>query len=504
MVQDLLQPGTLVEGKQATYEVLSTVGRGGMGLVYRARRQSDQLVVALKEMRPAEAKTGEDLKEARMLFEQEAELLLSLKHPNIVGAHEIFEWQGRAFFVMEFVNGVGIEKRLRDANAPAFEQDGLVWGVQMARVLHYLHTRQPPIIYRDLKPENVILTPEGPIKFIDFGVARTYKARKAKDTVAIGTYGYAPPEQYGKGQTDARSDVYTLGATMYHILTNLGPIPLRTPEVGQIQEHNPSVKPETERVIIKAMQQDRAKRYTSAAELEAALAACLTVPVPVAAVPVEAPISLDATQRTSTPPVPAKARRQAPVPRPAAPVQPPPRRPVVAPPVQQPVPITRPAPQSNGPTAFCANCGRGNKSTARFCAACGAEMPPVVVAPSRPVVTPPRTVVAPPTSRPARFVITTSRGTWQYPLAVLPCRIGRRDPSQSHFPELDLADYDRGHASRRHAVVERRGTQYVLTDVGSVNGTLLNGVRLPAHRPQPLQQGDTVRVGDVELRFEWA
>ena len=102
----------------------------------------------------------------------------------------------------------------------------------MARVLAYLHTRQPPIIYRDLKPENVILTPEGIIKFIDFGVARTYKARKAKDTVAIGTYGYAPPEQYGKGQTDARSDIYTLGATLYHLLTNLGPVPLRTPGAG--------------------------------------------------------------------------------------------------------------------------------------------------------------------------------------------------------------------------------------------------------------------------------
>jgi serine/threonine-protein kinase len=85
----------------------------------------------------------------------------------------------------------------------------------------------------------------------------------------------------------------------------------------------------------------------------------------------------------------------------------------------------------------------------------------------------------------------------------LPCRIGRRDPSQNHYPELDLADYDRGHASRRHAVIERRGDQYVVTDVGSVNGTVLNGVTLPAHRPQPLRAGDRIRIGDVELRFEW-
>ena len=110
----------------------------------------------------------------------------------------------------------------------------------------------------------------------------------------------------------------------------------------------------------------------------------------------------------------------------------------------------------------------------------------------------------PQTLPPARFVVTTPRGAWEFPLATLPCRIGRRDPSQSHFPELDLADYDRGHASRRHAVVERRGVQYVLTDVGSVNGTLLNGVRVPSHRPQTLKAGDNVRIGDVEMRFEWA
>src|ERR671923_52691 len=93
--------------------------------------------------------------------------------------------------------------------------------IYVARVLHSLHTRQPPIIYRDLKPSNIMLTPEGVLKLIDFGVARTYKARKSKDTVAMGSAGYAPPEQYGKGQTDARSDVYALGATLLHLLTNM-------------------------------------------------------------------------------------------------------------------------------------------------------------------------------------------------------------------------------------------------------------------------------------------
>jgi serine/threonine-protein kinase len=505
IVLDQLPQSTIVEGTQGRYEVLGSVGRGGMGIVYRARRHPDGLLVALKEMRPPENTPPEEIAERRLLFAQEAELLLGLDHPNIVKGYEVFEWRGQPYFIMEFVNGVGLEKRLRETNAPAFEQDALTWGVHMARVLAYLHTRQPPIIYRDLKPENVILTPDGTIKFIDFGVARTYKARKAKDTVAIGTYGYAPPEQYGKGQTDARSDIYTLGATLYHLLTNLGPVPLRTPEPGSIMQHNPSVKPQTEQVIIRAMQQDRDKRFANAAEMEAALNACLAVPIPPLQVAPEVPVAMDATQRTVTPVVPPKARRPVqPASRPAqqpavqrgAPVQPPPSRPAAA----------APAIGTTSPAIFCPHCGRANKPTARFCAACGTVLPPtpqVAPATSRPQVTAPPRQAARPLQQ-ARFRISTPRGTWEFPLTNLPCRIGRRDPSQSHFPELDLADYDRGHASRRHAVIERRGSQYVLTDVGSVNGTLLNGVRLPAHRPQPLKVGDRIRIGDVEMHFEWA
>ena len=496
-MQDLLPQGTVVEGRQAQYEVLSTVGRGGMGVVYRARRSTDQQVIALKEMKPADLSRPEDIPEMRMLFQQEAELLLGLSHPNITCGYEIFEWHNRPFFVMEFVNGVTLEKRLRDANAPAFEQDALVWGVQMARVLHYLHTRNPPIIYRDLKPGNVILTPEGPLKFIDFGVARTYKERKAKDTVAIGTYGYAPPEQYGKKQTDARSDIYTLGATLYHLMTNLGPIPLRTPAPGSIREHNPSVKRQTEEIIIRAMQQAPEKRFATAAEMEAAMMAHLTVPIP-GSPPPDPPPAPDATQRTVTPVVPPRARR------PVVDTQP-----VMAPATGVTiVPGTAPTTTPIANPSFCPNCGRGNKPSARFCSACGAPLPPPSpVQPQAPAPRPapqPQRRAAPQILPPARFVVSTPRGTWEFPLTTLPCRIGRRDPSQSHYPELDLADYDRGHASRRHAVIERHGNQYVLTDVGSVNGTILNGTRVPPHRGHPLQAGDSVRIGDVTMRFEWA
>src|SRR5262245_19885050 len=123
-----------------------------------------------------------------------------------------------------------------------------------------------------------MLTPDGVLKLIDFGVARTYKARKSKDTIAMGSAGYAPPEQYGKGQTDARSDIYALGATLLHLLTNLPPVPLQPPAPGSIHRMNPSVDSQTEQVIIKAMALDREQRFASAAELEQALLRCLDGP----------------------------------------------------------------------------------------------------------------------------------------------------------------------------------------------------------------------------------
>src|SRR6266542_1443320 len=217
------------------------IGRGGMGAVYRAQRLADGTIWALKEMRPQQDAPPGETEENRRLFEQEAELLESLRHPNLPVIADRFDYQGRPALVMEFVPGQTLEDRIRETNAPLLEQQVVGYGIQVARVLHYLHTRTPPIIYRDLKPSNIMLTPDGVLKLIDFGVARTYKVRKSKDTVAMGSAGYAPPEQYGKGQTDARSDVYALGATLLHLLTNMPPIPLQTPTPGSIRKLNPSV-----------------------------------------------------------------------------------------------------------------------------------------------------------------------------------------------------------------------------------------------------------------------
>lgn len=458
---DLLPPNTIIRGAADSYVVLNLIGRGGMGAVYRVRRLSDNTVWALKEMRPQGDLSAEEQAENRKLFLQEAELLRSLSFPNLPVVADLFEYEGRPTLVMEFVPGQTLEARLHEANAPLLEQQVVAYGIQLCRVLQYLHTRQPPIVYRDLKPSNIMLTPEGVLKLIDFGVARTHKPGKTKDTVAMGSAGYAPPEQYGKGQTDARSDVYALGATLLHLLTNLPPVPLQTPQPGSISRLNPSVDARTEQVIIRAMDLNRERRFASMAEMEQALHACLDRPY------------VDPTVAAPRPPVrPAPA----PAPAPAPVVQ---TAPAPAP-VAQPAPVPAPAPPAMRP---CPRCGRLNKKEARFCASCGAPVAGLPVAWLR---------------------IRSPYRTWEQRIDKLPLRIGRRDPRQRHYPELDLAEHDRGIASRHHATIQRTGDAYTITDLGSTNGTMLNGKLIPPRVPHPLRQGDRIKIGEVEIEFRWS
>lgn len=448
---DRLADNLTIRGTDDAYTILNLIGRGGMGAVYRVRRASDGSIWALKEMRPAGEVTAEELAEARQLFLQEAELLRSLSFPNLPVVIDLFEYEGRPTMIMEFVPGKTLEAMIREANAPMLEQQVIGYGIQLCRVLHYLHTRQPPIIYRDLKPPNVILTPDGVLKLIDFGVARKHKIGKSKDTIAMGSAGYAPPEQYGKGQTDARSDIYALGATMLHLLTAMPPIPLQPPRRGEIIRMNRSVAPETEAIIIRAMSLEREQRFASCAELEQALHQRLKAPY------------VDPTVRVA----------------PAPPVKPP----VAAPPPVAPAPAAG---------VVCEKCGRVNKPQARFCSGCGTALqrggPVAAAAPLLP---------------PARLIVRSPYRHWEMVLDHSPVRIGRRDPRRAHFPELDLAEHDRGIASRLHAIIERRGDHYTLTDQQSTNGTRINGVLIPPNVPQRLKSGDLIQIGEVEMEFRW-
>lgn len=452
MAEALLNPNETLRGSQDQYVILNLIGRGGMGAVYRVRRISDNTIWALKEMRPPATISVEEYEDNRRLFEQEARLLRSLSHPNIPVVTDFLKHDGRSVMVMEYIDGKTLEDLLQDSTMPLEEHQIITYGIQLCRVLHYLHTRQPPIIYRDLKPPNVMLASSGVLKLIDFGVARTRKKNQAKDTIAMGSAGYAPPEQYGKEQTDARSDIYALGATLYHLATGMPPVPLQQVQVGSIRKHMPLMKAKTERVIIKAMWLKREGRYASGLEMEQALMSCLDRPY------------IDPTSHDSTPPVASHAD------------------------IAVPAPSSQPlVPQASYPDepdgTRCTHCSRVNKAGAKFCAGCGMPLGVPSV---------------------ARLFVRSAHGSWEVKVDRLPFRIGRRDPRKHHYPELDLAEHDRGVASRNHATINLDNDMYTLTDLGSTNGTLINDVRIPPNAPQPLRSGDRIRVGEVDMEFNWS
>ncbi len=206
------------------YIVLAQVGRGGFGAVYKAAdTQFGNRLVAIKEMSQSNM-NAQELLEATLSFKREALMLAGLTHPNLPRIYEQFTDNGRSYLVMDFIDGKTLEHHLADlghARLPITKT--LTIGIQLCDVLSYLHSRQPPIIFRDLKPANVMLTLTGHIYLIDFGIARHFKPGQSKDTSALGSTGYAAPEQYGKSQTTVRADIYSLGATLHQLVTGHDP-----------------------------------------------------------------------------------------------------------------------------------------------------------------------------------------------------------------------------------------------------------------------------------------
>ncbi|MGD8905118.1 MAG: serine/threonine-protein kinase, partial [Anaerolineae bacterium] len=262
----MTQPLAIGTVLNSQYRIVRLVGGGGMAWVYQVEElpAGSGILWALKELRPQTEDKAEQAA-ARRLFEQEAKLLRGLDHVNIPKIADYFEENGRACLVMEFVWGESLEKRLEATNAPLLETDVLKWAIQLCDALEYLHNLQPPIIFRDMKPSNVMVTNTGLVKLIDFGIARTYKAGKKRDTVAMGSENYAAPEQWGKGQTDARSDVYALGATIYHLLGNMAPTPAFLPsEPLPLGNYNGALSRQIIDLVERAMDRDREDRFQSA------------------------------------------------------------------------------------------------------------------------------------------------------------------------------------------------------------------------------------------------
>lgn len=288
------------------YIILSKIAQGGMGAVYKALDQKTGQVCAIKEMSDAALKP-EERQGALDDFRREAAILSRLRHPSLPGIIESYFYEnGQHYMAMEFVEGRTLEKELQASPGPLPEAQVLDLAGQLMDVLEYLHSQKPPIIYRDLKPANVMVsrdpaTGKPRIKLIDFGIARFHKPGQRRDTEAFGTQGYAPPEQYGKSQTDARSDIYALGVLLHQLLTKYDPTttPFMLPPVRQL---NPNVSPQVEAAIAKALQIDPTKRPQSIAEFRNLLFNRSARPATVVS-PAPQPARIGTSTRRPSPPV---------------------------------------------------------------------------------------------------------------------------------------------------------------------------------------------------------
>jgi len=253
------------------YRVLMQVGRGGFGAVYKA---ADLLfgsrLVAIKEMSQQNL-TSHELAEATETFKHEAVLLASLTHPNLPRIYEQFAEDGRWYLVMDFIEGETLEEYILKVVGGRLAVDKVLSiAIQVCTVLEYLHNRQPPIIFRDLKPANIMLTPLGHIYLIDFGIARHFTPGKSRDTSALGSTGYAAPEQYGKAQTTPRADIYALGATIHELLSGLNPADSPFTFAALRLPHHPG-NGELEQLIARLVELDVSKRPAHVAQVRQVL-----------------------------------------------------------------------------------------------------------------------------------------------------------------------------------------------------------------------------------------
>lgn len=252
----MLETGQLIGG---SYKILREIGRGGMSVVYLAVNEKANKLWAVKEL---VRKEFQELEADR----KEIALMKRLQNPHLPSIVDVIERGKTLLIVMDYVEGQTLETLIREQGAQPVEQV-LDWGRQLCQVLAYLHSRTPPVIYRDMKPSNVMLRPDGTIVLIDLGAAREYKPENQMDTIALGTCGYAAPEQYEEGeQSDARTDIYCLGVMLFQILTGEGPHKLQP-----VRNLRPEVPGGLEAIVNRCVQAEKEERYQSAEALTYAL-----------------------------------------------------------------------------------------------------------------------------------------------------------------------------------------------------------------------------------------
>ncbi|HVF29757.1 MAG TPA: protein kinase [Pyrinomonadaceae bacterium] len=452
-----LSEGTVLNNR---YEIVRKIGGGGMGAVYLASDNNlGGVLRAVKEMVQSHIEEEQQAKAVND-FKRESMILSTLDHPSIPTIYDYFydADEGRFYLVMKYISGGDLSSRLRSAaEGKIDEKTATQWAIQITDVLDYLHSQPSTIVYRDLKPSNIMIDGNsGRVMLIDFGIARSISQKEEKGVTAVGTMGYAPPELFS-GNVEPRSDVYSLGSTIFHLLTGADPQsnPLlifdfqKNPRPRQI---NSQLSDQIERIIMRAVEYNADSRFVSAAEMKAVLEEHLAnlrsgnVTYGVTAVP--ASISLE------------------------------------------------------NQSVFCGFCGQRIVATDLFCAFCGAKQPIAQQGVHSEIYA--RSAV--PT---AKLIIegTSELATPTFSLQKDENLVGRRDPMSNIFPEVDLSKYDpQTKISRRHARIWREGGNFLVEDLGSSNGTVVASVavdsfRLVPHRPHILSSGDKLKVGDTTLHF---
>ncbi len=455
----LLQEGTVLANR---YEIVKKIGGGGMGAVYLAKdRNLGGALRAVKEM--IQSYVDEEKQEKAVNdFRREALLLSSLEHPSIPTIYDYFhdEREGRFYLVMKYISGSDLAAKLRSSPEGRIQEKIVVqWAIQIADVLDYLHNHQPPVIYRDLKPSNIMIDSNtGKVMLIDFGIARWVR-REEKGVTAVGTMGYAPPELFS-GHAEPRSDIYSLGATMFHLLTGADPQnnPLlifdfsKNPRPRQI---NPTLSDQIEQIIMRAVEYKPECRFSSAREMHDALVQHLQ----------NLELGKVSFGRKS---ISAKIDQE---------------------------------------HIFCGFCGKKILAADVYCPFCGARQAPITSA-KTPLEKELQQTISIHKEKARLYVINTEEASVPFfDIEKDSVLVGRRDPLSHIYPDIDLTKYDpQTKISRRHARIWREGDKFMIEDLGSSNGTVLikktnEVMRLLPKQPKFLSSGDKIKLGDTILRF---
>lgn len=486
-----IQPGHIFFNR---YEVIKRVGGGGMGNVYQARdmRLSNRSC-AIKEMIDLYSDPEEHERTVKE-FEREASLLATLRHPSIPMIYDYFMVDDRYYLVMEHIEGLDANKYIKLLGEKLPEKKAIRIGMIVCDVLHYLHTHRPPVIYRDLKPSNIMIGPGDRVVLVDFGIARFLTANLT-DITTIGTMGFVPPEVYEESIEPA-SDIYSLGATLFYFLTGVSPqtkpiLIFDFTKNPMPREYNPEISVEMEQIICKCVSYNARNRYQAAYQLKKELEAILRKYYP-GDDKAEKDL-LTVLQERKGKEETGKVTKVSPSVKDET-------KPEVAADLAQIlkkeieedmkdfIPATGDAIRRQSTTQmdfYCTQCTSPLSENDFICPNCGAEQPHT------------------PFIRVSKATLRLENAHHTFNIYKDITIIGRKDPERKCFPEIDLTSMDSGkHSSRLHARILKLNDEYYIEDLKSKNKVVINGrYILQPGVTHKLNSGDELKIGKLVFRF---